>query len=218
MNTQQLELLKQHLEAAFADYQPQTRRLYIGWVVKLVKYHQIPLRKMEQRHITEFQAYLVRPGDYSRSSCNQAARAIKVYFESISKPVEVVMVSARNKTLFVDTVTADQARGIMNTVPVYYRPVMEDIYFKLIAPGKAVKAYPSPHLERGGHVTVKAVNDQIKKACRKMGIIKPCRAKMLHQSGILHALETDGPAEVAQRSGLSRNTIARYLRQVKPVR
>lgn len=215
MNTKQETMLKAHLAQTFRTILPTatpfTVRAYTNWPFKLVVYHAIPLRKMTQWHVTEFMAWLVRPMEYSRSSCNQAARAISLYFDHIGRPVETVQVSTRAEYKHIDTVTRERARQIIDAAPEYYRPVLLDIYSGLTPPHKAAAKYDSILPWSDAKMTPATINSVVKRASADIGIL-PITAKQLQQSGIVHAIDRGECRDwIMEQAGLTKQSLKRYL-------
>jgi hypothetical protein len=201
--------LQKKLDKAFTDLSKTTVRLYSHWIIELAKFHApLKLSELEQWHIDEYLAWMVRPGEYSRSTTNQAKRAIKLFFKAIEKPVEVQMVSTRHKTRPVDTISRDQVNQVLARLPLLYRVLASDIYYNLVPPGNAVKQSRS----RGGYTAVSTLTNHVKEAAKKSGIVKPVTAMTLYQSGIIHRLEDDGPAVVREMTRLKSVTIRRYMK------
>lgn len=203
--------LQQKLDSAFAGLSKNTVRLYSRWIIELAKFHApIKLSELEQWHIDEYLAWMVRPGEYSRSTTNQAKRAISMFFDDIGKPVEVRMVSTLHKTKLVETISRGQVKAVITGLPLLYQILAREAYHNLTRPGDIVKKSVS----RGGHTSVSTLTNHIKRVAREQEITKPVTAMTIYQSGIVHRLEDDGPAVVRELTGLKSGTIARYMRCV----
>jgi len=204
--------LQQKLDSAFAGLSKNTVRLYSHWIIELAKFHApLKLSELEQWYIDQFLAWMVRPGEYSRSTTNQAKRAIRLFYESLGRPVNVQMVSTRHKSRPVDTISREQVKEVLSRLPLLYQMLAGDIYHNLTRPGEVVKQSRS----RGGYTAVSTLTNHIKQAGKEAGIIKPVTAITLYQSGIVHRLEDNGPVAVMELTGLKPSTIQRYLRQTK---
>jgi len=212
---------EQKLEKCFVGYAKSTRRNYSKWPERLIRFHRqkysqwIEPKQMEQWHIDEYLAQLVRGGEieYSDSTVNQAACSLKIFFEYIGNPVNVTTVSTGHNYAPIVTISPGQAAGIIAAVPDIYRPVIEAIYYDFADTKTACKLAINPY--HNVPVRVETINKHINKAAKKSEITKPVSIRVLRQSGIVHQLkDTNDPAGVAKKCGLKKNSesFRRYMR------
>lgn len=216
MNNKQMTLLKEHLAPIYANYAPSTRRNYTNWIIRLVEHVEtetgqlVPLRHMQQWQATGFVASLVRPGGCSRSTTNQAARAINIYFDSQGINIHLDTVSTRHRTHHhIDTITPAQVQQVLDNLHPFYRGIAERVYNDLTPPLKACEASPSI---RGGAVHPATLNTRVKQAAQEAGINKRVTPTVLRQSGLIHRLQAGQDwRAVAGMAGLEKSTIERYM-------
>jgi site-specific recombinase XerD len=212
---------KQKLQDCFKDYTPSTCRVYSIWPKRLIEYHHaktdewIEPEDMTQWQIDEYLAQLVRGGEieYSDSTVNQAARAIKIFFDYIGNPVEVTAVSTGHNYKPIDTISETQAIALLDKIPDFYLPAVSLIYSDFVDTKTACSFVVNPY--RNTPVSPKTINSKIKQAARDVGIVKPVSIMVLRQSGIVHQLKaTNDPAWIAQKCGLKKDgaSFRRYLR------
>lgn len=211
----------QKLRDCFKKYSESTRRVYSIWPKRLVLYFYekseswIEPEQMTQAHIDEYLAQLVRGGEvqYSGSTVNQAARAIKIFFDYIGIPIEVTTVSTGHNYAPVVTITEQQAAKLLDKTPDFYLPAVALIYNDLVDTETACGYVVNPY--RNKPINHRTLGNKIKQAARAAGIIKPVTIQTLRQSGIVHQLKaTNDPAGVAQKCGLKKDgdSFRRYLR------
>jgi len=173
---------------------------------------QLDLSRLSQSEIEKYESYLISEQELSSRSVNNHRQAINLFYKKKGLSVRLTLRSVSVHSTVIDTINRQQVQAIIQTIPEFYRPVLNLIYADLVPPGQAIKHFPSPH---GSYISLQAVNNQIAIATQRCGIDKHVRAKIVHQSGIIHRLEDEGVPVVAEMTGLRPNTIARYLKQVK---
>lgn len=214
------ELLKT-LELAFAGYtNKRTKRLYQRLVCKLLRFHNpggrlvLPPSEMTQYHVDEFLAWMVRPGEYSRSYCNTAKRAIDVFFKYIDNPVDVKMVSIRHKQTIPSTITRPEVQGVVACLEGVYRLAAQDFY-SLGKPKEILSKYANGR----GAMRRQTLNQKIKVASTRVGITKNVTSSTLRNSGIAHLLAAGVPVtEVAEKAGVTAGTIKTFWQRLNNIR
>lgn len=192
---------------------PSTRAQYKKLLSQLkrwsiTRHNQPDLTRLTADQITEYELYLIQDRRLAISSVNQHRLAINKFYAGHGLPIRLQTKSARTKSKLIETVAEAEAAAIIAAATDFYRPVLETIYHDLAPPGQAVPRFPTPR----GHISLQAVNNHLAKIVADLGLTKRCRAKMLHQSGIVHALKKGQPwRDVAAKAGLKASTIQRYL-------
>ena len=221
MNIKQINLLKEHLQPVYNHFSPVTQRLYRNWIIRLVKFTEqesgnlVPLRHITQSHCEAFIAHLVRPGNCTRSTTNQVARAINLYFEHIDKDIHLETLSTQHKGRRIERISPGQVQSVLDNLNVFYREIAERIYYDLQSPTVACSQTKS----MGNNTTTvhpSTLNAKIRKAAEH--IPKIVTAKTLQQSGIIHRLE-DGQEwrKVGKMAGLAESTMKRtYILNLLP--
>jgi len=200
----------------FASYKQNTRRLYVMWCERFARHIHDTTgtwthpRNAEQWHVTAFQAHLVRPAGYSRATCNQAAIALRHLFAALGRDdLQVVTVSARTELRHIDTITPEQAAAVITALPPLYRAIAGTVYNDCEPPGVVCHRYYS----RGGTVAVATLTGHLRRAGVQVGIGRRVTAKLLHQSGIVHAIGLRGVDTewIMRQARINRRTLRRYI-------
>lgn len=188
-----MKFKKQLLLFFSKQYSPGTSRLYTKWIVDLIKYHKkmygdwIKPDEMGQHHIDEFLAWMVRPAEYSRSSYNQATRAIKVYFEHIGNPMHVKQYSTRHYLKRPYVLTGEQIRNIIDNLGGQYSIIVREIYEN---PGLKTSDILSNHYSHNSTVHPRTVNKKLRAACDKLGYIQESvTITTIRRAAIVHLLQ-----------------------------
>lgn len=206
-------VLLNQLKNAFADYENQrTKRLYQRLVCKLLRYHNpdgklnLPAEQMTQHHVDEFLAWMVRPGNYSRSYCNNAKRAIKVFFAHIGNPIEVMMVSTRHNQTIPEIITKAQAQAVFKNLRGVYKLAAQDFY-NLESSAVVLSRYGNSR----GNLRRQTLNEKINEAAQNAGLVAHVTTVTLQNSAIAHRLSEGLPVtDIATAAGVKPATVKNF--------
>lgn len=188
------------LKGAFDGLAPKTIEMYSRWVCRLVRYHNcLSPDEMEQGHIDQWLAHLVRPMNYSRHSTNMAKLAVKRFFAHIGNPIAVDLVSSRYNQQIVTVLSTEQVERILARLEGRYEAVVRAVY-NLEPEPDVLKQYAPMHRD--------TVNRKLKTAANLENILIPASLSAIRTAGIVHALECGEPwRDVMQRAGLKPSTM-----------
>lgn len=170
-----------------------------------------PLKSLTPEDIGQYELYLSADRQFAPETVNTHRAAINKFYAGHGLGIRLPLKSTGGRWRIIETIPPCEAERIIAALPAFYAPVARRIYQDLIPPHRAVVEFPSPH---GDHITLQSLNSRLAAACQSAAVEKQVRAKMLHQSGIAHALAAGKEPEwIMAQAGIKPSTLARYVRQ-----
>lgn len=184
-----------------------TRRQYIKLLAQLKRwsievYGINSLTDLTQEIINEYEQFLIIEKRLTIFSVNNHRQAINKFYRNHNIEIRLSLQSGR--IIHPEILTISQVEDIIDFVSDYYKNPIKDIYHNHTKPQLACNKTLTPY----GSMRMQTLNNKISVAVTALGYNKRCRAMMIHQSGIVHALqEGKNWRKVMEQAGLSEITM-----------